>query len=93
MIRRAYTDDHQFDEDAMPVPCDVCGGWFDLHDGAAHPRNEKTIICEGCAHDIQEEVDREEEIEDLLSQISDAEDTIKECRKRLEELKYKPDNL
>lgn len=89
MIKRAYQEDHDFDEDAMPCLCTVCNGWFDLNDGAANPRKDNEIICEGCADDIQKEVDKEEEIEDLLTEISDAEDTISEAKKRLDELGYK----
>lgn len=89
MIKRAYTEDHQFDEDACPCPCTVCGGWFDLYDGAPNPRKENEVICEGCAHDIDKEIEREDEIEDLKYVISDAEYTIKEAKNRLEELGVK----
>ena len=89
MIKRAHKDDHQFDEDACPCPCEVCGGWFDLEDGLTHPRKDRLIICEGCAHDIEQEIEKEEEIDELLSQISDAEDTIKCSKERLDELGYK----
>lgn len=89
MIKRAYQEDHDFDEDAMPCLCTVCNGWFDLTDGAPNPRKDNEIICEGCADDIQKEVDKEEEIDDLLTTISDAEDTISEAKKRLDELGYK----
>jgi hypothetical protein len=86
MIKRAYQEPHDFDEDAMPTPCTVCNGWFDLTDGAMNPRNEKQIICEGCAHDIQKIVDIEDEIEDQNELITDAQYTLKEAKKRLEEL-------
>jgi uncharacterized protein (DUF2344 family) len=86
MIKRAYPGPHDFDEDAMPTPCTVCNGWFDLTDGSPNPRNEKEVICEGCAHDIQQVVDVEDEIEDQNELIQDAEYTIKYAKKRLEEL-------
>jgi hypothetical protein len=89
MSKRAYQEDHQFDEDAMPCICSVCNGWFDLDDGSANPRKDNEIICEGCADDIQKEVDIEEEIEELETEISDANDTIKHCTERLEQLKLK----
>lgn len=92
MIKRAHIEPHEFDEDAMPVPCEVCNGWFDLTDGAEHPRKPNITICEGCAHDIRQEVDREEEIEDQLELISDAEYTIKHAKIRLQELGYKEEN-
>lgn len=75
-----------FDEDDMPCPCTMCNEWFDLNDGKEHPRKENQIICAACANAIQIEVDREEEIEELQSSISDAEYTIKDAQKRLKEL-------
>jgi hypothetical protein len=85
-MKRAFTEEHQFDEDAMPCLCEVCNGWFDLEDGAEHPRKPNITICEGCADDIQKEVDKEEEIEELQNQISDAEYTIKDCKEQLTRL-------
>lgn len=85
-MKRAYQDDHQFDEDAMPCVCSVCNGTFDLNDGSNHPRRENEIICEGCADDIEKEIEKEEEIEDLKSQIDDAVITIKDARNQLIEL-------
>lgn len=89
-MKRAYQEDHQFDEGAMPCICSICNGWFDLNDGSSNPRKENEVICEGCADDIQKELDIEEEIEDLTIQISDAEDTIKCCKKRLDEIRPAP---
>ena len=79
-----------FDEDDMPCPCTMCNEWFDLNDGKEHPRKENQIICASCANAIQIEVDREEEIEELQSSISDAEYTIKDAQKRLKELGVHP---
>lgn len=92
-MRQSYRDidEDDFDEDDMPCPCEVCHEWFDLNDGKEHPRKDNLVICVPCANAIQVEVDREEEIQDLLSQISDAEDTLKECRQRLAELNYNPE--
>ena len=87
-MKRAFKDDHQFDEDAMPCLCSVCHGMFDLDDGAPNPRNDREIICEGCADDIEKEIEREDEIDELKSQIEDAKITIKNCYKRLGELDY-----
>jgi hypothetical protein len=91
-MKRAYQEDHQFDEDAMPCICSVCSGWFDLNDGSANPRKQNEVICEGCADDIEKEIEREDEIQELLDQISDAEYTIKESKARLAELNYTPTN-
>lgn len=88
-MKRAYQEDHQFDEDAMPCVCSVCNGTFDLNDGSANPRKENEIICEGCANDIEQEIEKEEEIEELKNQIDDAVYTIKDARGRLEELGHK----
>jgi hypothetical protein len=92
MSKRAYKDDHQFDEDAMPCPCTVCGGWFDLEDGSPNPRKDNEVICEGCADDIEKEIEREEEIEELLDNITEAEDNIKIYKEQLEKLGYKSPN-
>jgi hypothetical protein len=88
-MKRAFTEEHEFDEDAMPCPCEVCHGWFDLEDGVPHPRKESLIICEGCAHDIEKEIEKEEEIEECLSLIEDAKITIKYNNQRLYELGYR----
>jgi hypothetical protein len=32
-MKRAFLEPHDFDEDAMPTLCMVCGGMFDLDDG------------------------------------------------------------
>lgn len=72
------------EEMEMPCPCKRCGKWFDLNDGFGSEkwyRNE--VICESCHNEERQEIDRDEEIEDLISQIDDAEFTIKECRRRL----------
>src|SRR5688572_27862609 len=89
---KQYID--EFGEDDMPCLCEVCHEWFDLYDGLAHPRKENLIICASCSNAIQLEVDREEEIEELQCQISDAEYTIKDARERLVKLEVesKEDN-
>ncbi len=89
-MKRAFLDDHQFDEDAMPCPCEVCGGWFDLEDGSEHPRKRNVTICDGCASDIEKEIEKEEEIDELLISISDAEITIKYAKEELQKLGYDP---
>lgn len=75
------------EEMEMPTPCQKCGVWFDLNDGA---RSDKwfpdTVICEQCGREEESEIEKDEEIEDLKNQISDAEWTIKDSIKRLEEL-------
>ena len=81
----------KFGEDAMPCPCEECGEWFDLDDGESHPRNNNVVICADCANRLEKVVEREEEIEDLLSQKSDAEWTVNHCNERLKELNYKPE--
>lgn len=88
-MKRAFLEPHDFDEDAMPTPCMICGGIFDLDDGATNPRKENEIICEGCADDIEKEIEKEEEIEECLSLIEDAKITIKDNNQRLHELGYR----
>ena len=88
-MKRAFLEPHDFDEDAMPTLCMVCGGMFDLDDGATNPKKDNEIICEGCAHDLEKEIEKEEEIEELLNQISDAEYTIKDAKEQLHKIGYR----
>ncbi len=75
------------EEFEMPTPCQKCGKWFDLNDGLGSTKwYPNTLICEDCGHQEREELERDEEIEDLKTQIEDAEYTIKEARARLVEL-------
>ncbi len=67
----------------MPTPCNNCGEIFELHDGRRSPRGKAIMICEACADEEQEEIDREEEIQELKDQISDAEYTLKAAKERL----------
>jgi len=70
----------------MPTPCNYCGKVFDLLDGKRSPVGRDIVICEACADKEQEEIEREEEIQELKDQISDAEHTIKAAKERLVEL-------
>lgn len=71
----------------MPTPCQKCGKWFELNDGAYSEKwFPNTVICQNCGNDEEIEIRRDEEIEDLKNQIDDAEVTIKEARSRLIEL-------
>jgi hypothetical protein len=45
----------------------------------------------GCADEIEKKKERYGEIKDLLSQISDAEYSIKDAKRRLEQLNYDPE--
>lgn len=71
----------------MPCPCQKCGGWFDLHDGVGSDLwFPDTIICEDCANIEHKEIDIEEEIKELKSEIEDAEYTITTGNARMAEL-------
>lgn len=75
------------EEMEMPCPCQKCGEWFDLVDGYGSKKwFPKIVICERCHDEEEKEIEREEEIRDLKSQIDEAEFTIKEARARLAEL-------
>ena len=80
----------------MPTPCERCGDLFDLLDGKSSPRNPSfgagIIICEGCADKEQEEIDREEEIQELKDQVADAEYSLREAKTRLVELGVSSDD-
>ena len=77
----------RYDEFEMPTPCQKCGNIFNLNDGHGSEKwFPNTVICESCGRDEDAEIERDEEIEDLKSQIDDAEFTIKEARIRLGDL-------
>ena len=83
------TDFQEFEEDEleMPTPCQKCGDIFDLTDGTGSVKwFPNTVICKKCGDEEEKEIERDEEIEDLKSQIDDANYTIKEARGRLFEL-------
>jgi hypothetical protein len=81
------------DTDAMdaPCPCVQCGNWFDLHDGYGSDKwHPGIVICATCHREEETELERDEEIEELTTEIAEAEFTIREARKRLEKLGVKP---
>jgi poly(A) polymerase Pap1 len=75
-----------FGEDDMPCPCTQCSEWFDLEDGMTNPRKDNEIICAKCARAIQEEVDKEEEIENVQAALSNAQWEVNDYKKQLHEL-------
>jgi len=77
----------------MPTPCQRCDEIFDLHDGRSSPREanrpgyqSRTVICESCADKEEQEIEREQEIEDLRGEIEEAEYTLRTAKERLREL-------
>lgn len=79
------------EEMEMPTPCAHCGGWFDLKDGYSSEKwYSGIVICEGCHTEEEAEVERDDEIEELNSQIEDAQHTIASAQERLKELEVKP---
>lgn len=71
----------------MPTPCQKCGEWFDLNDGRGSKKwFPKTVICESCFEEEEEEIENDEEIEELEEAISDAETTISNSKERLKEI-------
>ena len=71
----------------MPVPCEKCGEWFDLNDGYGSEKwFPNIVICRKCHKEEEKEIERDEEIEELKNEISDAEYTLKRCRERLKEI-------
>ena len=76
-----------YTEMEMPTPCQRCGNWFDLNDGYGSDKwYPNTVICKSCHKEEEAEIERDEEIEELKGQISDAEYTIKNAKERLKEL-------
>ncbi len=70
----------------MPTSCQKCGEIFDLNDGTGSEKwFPNTVICQKCGNMEEKEIERDEEISDLKSQLEDAVFTINDCRKRLKE--------
>ncbi len=71
----------------MPTPCVKCGNWFDLHDGYGSEKwYPNTVICSNCHDEEEKEIECDEEIEELKSQIDEAKETISCSIERLAEL-------
>jgi hypothetical protein len=81
-----FNFDTQTDEMEMPCKCD-CGKWFDLHDGYSLP-NSNQVICKDCYNEAKAELDRQEQIVDLLAEYNDAIWTIRNTKEQLKALKY-----
>jgi|GEM_PF-1714630 len=78
------TDIELDEEMEMPTPCQHCGKWFDLNDGHGSEKWHKGIvICPTCGREEEKEIERDEEIQDLKNELSDAEYTVKSVRKQL----------
>lgn len=78
------------EEFEMPTPCQCCGDIFDLNDGIGSEKwYPGTVICETCARIEEKEIEIDDEIENCKNNLSDAEWTIKDETKNLEELSEK----
>ena len=76
-----------FEEMEMPTPCQKCGSWFDLHDGYGSEKwYPNTVICSNCHEDEEKEIECDDEIEELKSQIDEAKEIISCSIERLAEL-------
>jgi len=74
----------------MPTPCQRCGNIFDLNDGCTSEKwYPNTVICNNCAMEEEEEITKDEEIDELKEGIEDAKITIKNNTERLLELGIK----
>ncbi|WP_034746973.1 hypothetical protein [Chryseobacterium vrystaatense] len=77
----------EFEEMEMPTPCIHCGDLFDLNDGYGSDKWHPNItICDKCHEEEEKEIERDEEIEDYIDNLSDAEENVKRYRKLLTEL-------
>lgn len=79
----------EFDEDEMPCPCAICGGWFDLNDGKPNPYKENEVICEECGDRLEVKKDVEDCIETLEEENASHQSEIEFNKKELEKLKSK----
>ena len=70
-----------------PTPCIHCNEWFDLQNGYESEKwHPNIMICGNCRTEEIKEISKDEEIEDLTANLSDAEDNVMRYRKRLREL-------
>lgn len=70
-----------------PTVCINCGDLFELSEGHWSDKWHPDIsICKKCSAEEQKENQKDEEIEDLKANLSDAESTIERYRIRLQEL-------
>ncbi len=70
-----------------PTLCIHCNEWFELSAGYESEKWHPGItICENCNAEEIRETSKDEEIEDLKANLSDAEENIERYRKRLKEL-------
>lgn len=70
-----------------PTVCIKCNDLFDLQDGGDSGKWFKgTVICGKCWAIEQEEIEEDEEVADLKSDIVDAMATIRNAKDRLKEL-------
>lgn len=70
-----------------PTKCIHCGEWFELSDGYESEKWHPDItICEKCNAEEIKETSKDQEIEDLTANLSDAEDNVKGYRNRLKKL-------
>lgn len=84
-MSKKYADEP---DDRMEAPCMCrCGNWFDLDDGCRSERFKNELICEECSKTEEEEIERQEEIDELIEGLSEAEWTIRFNHRRLTELR------
>ena len=54
----------------MPTPCQRCGNIFELNDGRASEKwYPNTIICDSCDSEEEDEIQLDDEIEELKTDI------------------------
>lgn len=70
-----------------PTQCIHCKNWFELSDGYESVKwHPEITICNNCNDAETKEMEIDEEVEDLKSDLEQAEYTVVHCRKRLKEL-------
>lgn len=83
-----------YEELDMPVSCVHCKEIFDLNDGYGSEKwysDQQIVICPNCYEEERKEIERDEEIEDCLEIISNAEYDIKDAKERLKAVNYNPE--
>lgn len=76
----------ELEEMEMPTPCQKCGEWFELNDGAASEKwFPRTIICPECGEKEQNIIEVEQDISDMQDEIDQAQDSITEATETISE--------
>jgi lysyl-tRNA synthetase class I len=73
----------------IPTPCQHCGGIFDLNDGTASEKwYPNTIICEACGRLEEAEIEKDDEISEIVEQLDNAYYDVQSGLNTLKDMKF-----